>query len=105
MERTISVEERIKRAEERYYNSENKFQEKSNTIQNEKMSNKNNKLIKKLLKEIVICLVIYSCFYGIKSSNSLFSEDFIKKAKEVLSTDIDINKICITIKNEVENYK
>ena len=48
MERTISVEERIKRAEERYYNSENKFQEKSNTIQNEKMSNKNNKLIKKL---------------------------------------------------------
>ena len=102
MERTISVEERIKRAEERYYNSENKFQEKPNTIQNEKMKNKNNKLIKKLLKEIVICLIIYLCFYGIRSSNSLFSEDFIKKAKEVLSTDIDINKICITIKNEVE---
>ena len=69
MEKTISVEERIRRAEQRYYNSnlEYNYTRKNNEIKKETPQNIKSKIKKKivikLIKEIIICLVIYIVFY------------------------------------------
>ena len=81
MEKTISVEERIRRAEQRYYNSnlEYNYTRKNNEIKKETHQNIKskikNKIVIKLIKEIIICLVIYIVFYCIINNNSLFSND------------------------------
>lgn len=79
MEKTMSVEERIKRAEERY-NRKNGF---TNQIENIKSkSNTKNKVsekkktTKKLLMQIFVCLVIYVVFYSITNRDYIFSENF-----------------------------
>lgn len=95
MEKTISVEERIRRAEQRYYNSnlEDNYTRKNNEIKKETPQNIKPKIKKKivikLIKEIIICLVIYIGFYCIINNNSLFSNDVREKAKEILSIDIN----------------
>ncbi|OKZ57554.1 MAG: hypothetical protein BHV99_01015 [Clostridium sp. 26_21] len=95
MEKTISVEERIRRAEQRYYNSnlEYNYTRKNNEIKKETPQNIKskikNKIVIKLIKEIIICLVIYIVFYCIINNNSLFSNDVREKAKEILSIDIN----------------
>ncbi len=95
MEKTISVEERIRRAEQRYYNSnlEYNYTRKNNEVKKETPQNIKskikNKIVIKLIKEIIICLVIYIVFYCIINNNSLFSNDVREKAKEILSIDIN----------------
>ena len=95
MEKTISVEERIRRAEQRYYNSnlEYNYTRKNNEIKKETHQNIKskikNKIVIKLIKEIIICLVIYIVFYCIINNNSLFSNDVREKTKEILSIDIN----------------
>lgn len=95
MEKTISVEERIRRAEQRYYNSnlEYNYTRKNNEIKKETPQNIKSKIKKKivikLIKEIIICLLIYIVFYCIINNNSLFSNDVREKAKEILSIDIN----------------
>lgn len=95
MEKTISVEERIRRAEQRYYNSnlEYNYTRKNNEIKKETPQNIKskikNKIVIKLIKEIIICLVIYIVFYCIINNNSLFSNDVREKTKEILSIDIN----------------
>lgn len=95
MEKTISVEERIRRAEQRYYNSnlEYNYTRKNNEIKKETPQNIKSKIKKKivikLIKEIIICLLIYIFFYCIINNNSLFSNDVREKAKEILSIDIN----------------
>lgn len=95
MEKTISVEERIRRAEQRYYNSnlEYNYTRKNNEIKKETPQNIKskikNKIVIKLIKEIIICLLIYIVFYCIINNNSLFSNDVREKTKEILSIDIN----------------
>ena len=82
MEKTISVEERIRRAEEKYYNTLNR---NYNNIKNEdniqsskknitERTNKKRTLKRKVLTQILICLIMYGIFYLINSNNSLFSK-------------------------------
>ena len=104
MERTISVEDRIRRAEEIYYRRRQKeipkeeyeYIPKREKIKREK---KNIKLLRKMINQIIVCLIIYSVFYIIVNNNYIFSEDFSNKLKEIMSQDIDIKKIysCITV--------
>ena len=98
MERTISVEDRIRRAEEIYYRRKQKeipkeeygYIPERKTIKKEKM---NIKLLKKMINQIIVCLIIYSGFYMIINNNYIFSEDFSNKLREIMSYDIDIQKI------------
>lgn len=110
MEKTISVEERIRRAEEKYYNTLNRDY---NNIKNEdniqsskknitERTNKKIKLKRKVLTQILICLIMYGIFYFINSNNSLFSNDMKQKTKEILNTDINFSQIYSNLKCNIE---
>ena len=98
MERTISVEDRIRKAEEIYYRRRQKElpkEEYEYIPKKEKnmKEKKNVKLLKKMINQIIVCLIIYSVFYIIINNNYIFSEDFSNKLKEIMSQDIDVKKI------------
>lgn len=106
MERTLSQEERIRKAEEIYYrrkmSSGNGVRVSSDSV-NVKKSKFS--LFKKMSLQLAICAVIYIIFYLIKNSNYIFSEDVISKTKELLSYDINFNKIYSSVNSFIENNK
>lgn len=91
MERTLSVEERIKRAEEIYNRRMGNEDRRRVTIPQEEK--KDIKLLKKLILQIIACLLIYFIFYNIQNNNYIFSEDFTSKAKEILSYDTNFPQL------------
>jgi murein DD-endopeptidase MepM/ murein hydrolase activator NlpD len=92
MERTMSVEDKIKKAEE-IYNKRRENQIRSTTAKVTINDKKNFKLLKKVLVQIVICLIIYGAYYLVVNNNYIFSEDLINKTKEILSYDINFKEI------------
>lgn len=100
MEKTLSPDERIRRAEEIYYRK--KSQATGKTFAKVNVSEENNVgLFKKMILQILICAVIYSIFYMIKNTNYVFSEEVINKTKEILNYNIDIKKIYETSKQYI----
>lgn len=93
MEKVMSVEEKIRRAEEIYYRRRNQEIPVTENIKESTKPKKNIKLLKKMIKQIFICLLIYSVSYVIINNNYVFSEDFTNKAKEILSQDINFSQI------------
>ena len=93
LERTISQEERIRRAEEIYNRRKraNGIRVSSNNVN--RTEKKKLSLFKKMLMQLAICAVIYIIFYLIKNTNYIFSEDIINKTKEFLSYDINFEHI------------
>ena len=64
MEKAMSVEDRIRRAEEIYYRRKNQeipIREENTNIK----PKRNIKLIKKMIKQMASCLIIYGIFYTI----------------------------------------
>ena len=92
MERTLSPDERIKRAEEIYYRKKLQTANKKSTRVNV-AEEKNFGILKRMFLQIAICIVIYSIFYMIQNTNYIFSEDVIKKTKYILSYDINIKHL------------
>lgn len=101
MERTMSVEEKIRKAEEIYYRRNNQSDSARENINKSVMKKKNVKLLKKMIKQIIICLLIYGVFYFIINNNYIFSKDFTNKAREILEQDIDFSKIYSVISNKI----
>lgn len=100
MERAISPEERIKRAEEIYNRRKMQSGIRVSTSNVNTKSKVEYSLFKKLVLQILICLVIYFIFYLIRNSNYIFSEDVINKTKNFLSYDINFQQVYV----ELENY-
>ena len=103
MEKTLSPEERIRRAEEIYYRrkiAEGRNSARVNVIDNKKDFG----MLKKLILQILICAVIYSIFYMIKNTNYIFSESVINKTKEILSYDINIQNLYNIGKNYFNSF-
>ena len=98
MERVMSIEEKIKKAEEIYYRRNNI---NSENIKQPKKVRKNMKLFNKMIRQIIICLLIYTVFYFINTNNYIFSQDFINKIKEILSQDINFSQIYSSILNTI----
>ena len=95
MEKIISSDERIRRAQEIYYKRRNQnLNTRSNYTYKENKNKKDFILFKKLIIQIIVCLIIYTAVYVVKNSNYIFSEQFLEKANEILSYDIDIEKYC-----------
>lgn len=99
MERTLTMEEKIRRAEEIYNRRRNNVSNIYNTKENKK-SKKDLKLLKKVTCQIVICLSIYFFYYAV-NNNYIFSEDLIQKTQEILSYDINFNEIYDNCKNYI----
>ena len=104
MEKTMSVEDKIRRAEEIYYrrrNQENPYRE--STVEKQVKLKRDVKLLRKMIKQIVICLIIYIVFYMIINNNYIFSEDFTYKAREILSQDINFADIYSGLLNVINH--
>lgn len=85
----MSVEDKIRRAEEIYYRRKNQEIPYRESVK-KSSPKKNIKLFKKMIKQIIICLLIYSACYVIINNNYVFSEDFTQKAREILAQDINL---------------
>lgn len=106
MERILSDEEKIRRAIEisqRRNNNNYKTTVSTRVNVNEK---KDYKLFKKMIIQIIICLLIYTIFYLISTTNHAFSTDVIKNTNQILNYDINFkelyNKIMIFISPKTE---
>ena len=93
MERTMTPEERIRRAEEIYYRRRNQNLDRNSIRIGNDNTRPNFVIIKKMILQIIICVVIYSIFYMIQSTEYIFSADVINKTKEILSYDINIQNL------------
>ena len=99
MERTMSVEEKIRRAEQ-IYERRNQGSDKqiaTVSVNNEK---KDIRLLKKMIVQILICISIYLVIYFINNSEYVFSKDFINKINEILSYDVNFMDLYNTIKDQ-----
>lgn len=105
MERTLSVEEKIRRAEEIYARRHEVDLKRTATVNVNNRDNRENKkdirLLKKMVVQIIICLFIYISIYMIENNNYIFSEDFMNKANEILSYDTNFKQIYENIKNQI----
>ena len=86
MERTLSVEEKIRRAEAIYERRQGNNRQVA-TINVAKKQKKDIKLLKKMLIQILVCMLIYLAIYLVQNNQYVFSEDFINKANDILSYD------------------
>ena len=102
MERTMSVEDKIKRAEEIYARRQAGIQRKTTTVPINNNNKKDIKLIKKMIIQIVVSLLIYLSIYIIQNNNYIFSEDFLKKTNEILSYDMNFTQIYENIKQNID---
>ena len=103
MEKTVSVEERIKRAEEIYNRRASQNDNIRYTYNKQRQTKAKSlkfALIKKMLIQIVLCFLIYAVFYVISNSEYIFSEDFRNNVNSLLNTQMDFNKIY----NDAKNY-
>ena len=92
MERIASDEEKIRRAIEisqrrnqNYYNRE--------TARVNVRDKKQYKLFKKMILQIIICLLIYIIFYLISTTNYAFSEELMNGTSNILKYDINLQKL------------
>ena len=96
MERTLTPEERIKRAEE-IYNRRNYYRNnyQARRVKEEKIDSEagKRKLIKKMVLQMIVCTIIYAIIFTISNSEQIFSRDIINKAKEILSYDISFDSL------------
>lgn len=112
MERIMSVEDKIRRAEEIYYKRREQDIPMRDMTRISYREKKNIKLLKRMIRQVIVCLFIYGIFYMIVNNNYIFSEDFTDKAKEILSQDInfaqlysEVSKQILNVYNKIENVK
>lgn len=102
MEKTVSVEERIRRAEEIY---QNRINNSSNLVYRYGIKNKNkvyNKRyngIKKMVIQIIVSILLYVVFYSISNNEYIFSGDFKEGISYLLNTQMDINQTYSKVKS------
>ncbi len=102
MERVMSVEEKIRRAEEIY---ERRKQSETRPIAKVNVNNKKDfKLLKKMIIQMIICVMIYLIIYTIQNSEFIFSQDFINNANQILSYDTNFMELYEGIKNQVMSF-
>ena len=99
----MSVEDKIKRAEEIYARRQAGTQRRTTTVPINNNNKKDVKLLKKMIIQIAISLVIYLIIYVIQNNNYIFSEEFLKKANELLSYDINFGQMYENIKQNIES--
>lgn len=95
LERTLTGEEKIRKAEEIYKRRKGAYSygRDNRALKVSVKEEKNFSLFKKMILQIAICFVIYFIYYLIQNSNYIFSEEVLSKTKEILSYDIDIASI------------
>ena len=112
MEKVLSQEERIRRAEELYNRRRglNDSNYRNSYRYNYKEDNVKITFRKRVVYQIIVCLIIYLVLYGIKNSEFIFNKEFNDEIKNILSYDINIENTYNTVKdfilsnNDIKNY-
>lgn len=105
MERTLSQDERIRRAEEIYARRQNARERTSRATVNISSSKpKNFRLFKRLLLQAIICMLIYFIFYLINTTNYSFSKVTLDKTEELITHEVDFISIYNNIVDAITNY-
>lgn len=98
MDRMLTQEERIRRAEEIYnrrrYENRATYSEvpRRKAYKDDSVKIKH-KMIKKMVVQIIICMLIYFSVYGLQQSNLFASDQVKEKTKEVLNYDIGFERL------------
>lgn len=103
MERTISVEEKIRRAEEIYARKKNGNSKPIATVSVTNENKKDIRLLKNMIIQMLICVSIYFVVYTIKNNKYVFSEDFTNKANEILSYDTNFLSLYNNLSEQIRN--
>lgn len=101
MERIMNSDERIRRAEAIYNRRRN--QNLGSSYRNTHIysrERKHNKPLKKLILQIVFCVIIYLTILVVKNSNYIFTQEFLNSVKSILNYDIELEKYY----NKVTNF-
>lgn len=102
MERAISDEEKIRRAIEISQRRNQNYYTRSTARVN--VNNKKDyKLFKRMILQIIICLLIYLIFYLISTTNYVFSDKVIETTNTILNYDINFQEMLNNIQNIIEN--
>ncbi len=88
MERTMSVEEKIRRAEEIY----NRRNGNSYYTYSKPKEKKGPTFTQRMVKQIIICFIIYGIFYVVNNREYFLSNEFRMKVEEVASQNEYLNK-------------
>lgn len=92
MERVLNQDERIRRAEELYERRKMQVNNRVNaTVNVDKVSN--NKYKRKLILQLIICIIIYYAFYAIKNIPDMVSQEVMYKISDILEYDINIEEL------------
>lgn len=105
MERSLTVEERIRRAEEIYEKrkqGENRPVAKVNV--NDVENKKDIKLLKKMLIQLCISVMIYLIVYFINNNQYVFSNDFTQKVNDILSYDTNFVELYNNAKGWISQF-
>lgn len=102
MEKVMSDEDKIRRAIEISQRRNNVYYRTEPTRVNVN-DKKNYKLFKRMIMQIIICLLIYSIFYLITSTNYVFSEQVVKSTNEILNYDINFQEIYNNVMNFINS--
>ena len=100
MEKTMSVEEKIRRAEEIY----NRRNMNNNTYRYNSKEKKKNSLIKRMIRQIIICFIIYGVFYIVSNRDYYFSKDFQSKVEHFVSQSETLEKGYFWVKGYWNKY-
>lgn len=102
MERVLTPDEKLRRAEEIYYRKRGERIKQSTKTVNVPISNKRY-MLKKMIIQIVICIIIYCSYNVIKNFNFIFSKDIVNKTNEILSYDVDFQDMYCKVANYINN--
>ena len=107
MEKTMSQEERIRRAEE-IYNRRNYNRGYGRTNNREvRLDYKRGKrkIANKMLIQMIVCLIIYIVMLIFSDTNGVLSNDIKNKTNEILSYDISFENLKASISTYYNNVK
>ena len=97
----MSVEEKIRKAQEIYNRrNENTYY----TYTNPKKEKKGPSLMSRMIRQIIVCLIVYGIFYVVTNREYFLSQEFKIKMDEVASQNESINKAYSYVMQYLEKY-
>lgn len=101
MEKTMTVEEKIRRAEEIYSRRNGTGYTYQNTTQKSK---KGPSLMHRMIKQIIICFLIYGIFYVISNKEYYLSQEFQTKVEQIASQNETTKKAYSWLTQYIQKY-
>lgn len=97
----MSVEEKIRRAEEIYNrrNYQNNYTYRSNSREKKQPT-----LMHRMIKQLIVCFIIYGVFYVVENRDYYLSEEFRNQVQEVASKNENLNKAYNYIIGYIDKY-